>query len=89
LAGVLRANKASVNVMPVAIETTHLRPARTRPFRPRARILAGPDRSGDSRSRVIALTGSLSDRTPPQRLTLDPAAAADRIVEQLRAWGYH
>ncbi|GAC1535410.1 MAG: hypothetical protein NVS3B12_17350 [Acidimicrobiales bacterium] len=57
------------------------------PFRPRARALAAPG-SDSARERILALTGALTDQTPPQRLVLGPADAADRIVEQLRAWGY-
>jgi electron transfer flavoprotein beta subunit len=60
---------------------------RTAPYRPRPRVLLPPE--GDTaRERIVALTGALADRTPPQRVTLDPPAAADRILEQLAAWGY-
>jgi hypothetical protein len=41
-----------------------------------------------ARERIVALTGVLTDREPPQRLVLDPPAAADRIIAQLRSWGY-
>jgi hypothetical protein len=58
------------------------------PYRPPARVVAGPDPSLPVAARIDALTGVLSDRVPPQRLVLDPEAAADRILEQLRAWGY-
>jgi hypothetical protein len=37
---------------------------------------------------VLALTGALNPRTPPERLVLDPDAAADLILERLAAWGY-
>jgi hypothetical protein len=37
---------------------------------------------------VLALTGALVDPTPPEQAVLDPEAAADRILAQLRAWGY-
>jgi electron transfer flavoprotein beta subunit len=60
---------------------------RTRPWRPRARELAPP--TGEhALERIIALTGAMSDRTPPRTVTLDPAAAAEEILDQLRVWGY-
>jgi hypothetical protein len=30
----------------------------------------------------------MTDRTPPVLVHLDPAAAAERILDQLRHWGY-
>ena len=60
---------------------------RTRPWRPRSRELPPP--TGEhALDRIIALPGAMSDRTPPRTVTLDPADAADEILEQLRAWGY-
>lgn len=56
------------------------------PYRPRARVLPPPQ--GDARDRVLALTGALVARTPPQLLELEPPEAAAAIVEQLRAWGH-
>jgi len=38
--------------------------------------------------RIVALTGALVDRTPPRTVDLEPAAAADAILDQLRSWGY-
>jgi hypothetical protein len=43
---------------------------------------------GSARERILALTRALVDRTPPELVTLDPAAAADRVLAQLRTWGY-
>jgi electron transfer flavoprotein beta subunit len=62
--------------------------ARTIPLRPRPRVLAAPAAGLTARERILSLTGALVDHEPPQRLVLDPPAAADRIIEQLRAWGY-
>lgn len=57
------------------------------PWRPRARVLPAPD--GDhALQRIVALTGALVDRTPPRTVVLEPGAAADEILGQLRAWGY-
>jgi len=56
-------------------------------WRPRTRVLPAP--AGDhALQRIVALTGALVDRTPPRTVVLDPAAAADEILSQLRTWGY-
>ena len=57
------------------------------PWRPRARVLPAPV-GGHALERVVALTGALVDRTPPRTVVLDPADAADTILDQLRSWGY-
>jgi len=64
------------------------RAVRTRPFRPRARVLLAPSPELSARERVLALTGALSQRTPPQRLVLGAPEAADKLLGQLREWGY-
>lgn len=58
------------------------------PFRPRAQVLEGPDPAKDPRQRIEILTGSLSERTPPKKLTLTAAEAADVILEHISQWGY-
>lgn len=63
-------------------------PTRVEAFRPRARVLEGPSTDLGPRERAEQLIGAQSNRTPPQRLELDPAAAADRILSQLADWGY-
>ena len=85
----LAARAAAIDVVPPAapLEPSP-EPIRSGPFRPRARQLDGPDPSLAPRARIERLTGALVDRTPPQTLTLDPDAAALRILEQLAAWGY-
>ena len=91
LAGVLAAARASIDVVPfrrIGDVAPKARVVRTAPYRPRARLLDGPDPKADPRQRVIALTGALSNHTPPQRLVLDPVDAADRILAQLEQWGY-
>ena len=89
LAGVLGASRATVEVLsrPMAQHETGVRSVRTTAFRPPARVLMGPDPADSARSRVEQLTGSMTERTPPQTLVLHPEAAADRIIEQLRSWG--
>ncbi len=88
LRGVLQARSANVHVVTVGSGDVEWEPApqRVGPFRPRARILDAPA-DPDPRRRVEALTGAHTSRTPPQRLALDPDAAADAILDRLRAWG--
>ena len=57
------------------------------PWRPRARVLPAPE-GEHALQRIVALTGALVDRTPPRTVVLEPEAAADEILDQLRAWGY-
>jgi electron transfer flavoprotein beta subunit len=60
---------------------------RTGPYRPRARRRPSPA-DADPYARILALTGAMTDRTPPVLVHLEPAAAAARILDQLRQWGY-
>jgi len=55
------------------------------PYRPRPRALPAPAATA-AFDRVLELTGALVERTPPQRLDLDPEAAATAILEAVRAW---
>jgi electron transfer flavoprotein beta subunit len=65
---------------------------RSRPYRPRPRVLAAP--VGSAHDRIAVLTGfgstaagtAVAVRTDP--IVLDPAAAAERILSALTAWGY-
>lgn len=66
---------------------SHVEPPRTRPWRPRARVLPAPE--GDSAlERIVALTGTAGDSSPPRSVEATPAEAAGMIVDQLRDWGY-
>jgi electron transfer flavoprotein beta subunit len=58
-----------------------------RPYRPRARVLPGPagERAHD---RVVALTAAATTQSHRDLVTLEPAAAAERILAALRDWGY-
>jgi electron transfer flavoprotein beta subunit len=60
---------------------------RTGPYRPPARRRPSPA-DADPHARILALTGAMTDRTPPVLVHLEPAAAAARILDQLRQWGY-
>jgi electron transfer flavoprotein beta subunit len=89
LSAVLRAREAPIEVVPMTRTFVSRRDhVATAPFRPRARVLPGPDAALDPRQRILALTGALADRDPPRLVRLDPGAAADELLEQLRAWGY-
>jgi electron transfer flavoprotein beta subunit len=88
LGSVLAAGRAVIDVAsrpPVAPPAPLVR---TAPFRPRARVLAGPGGQLDARARIVSLTGALVDRDPPRVVRLGPAAAADELLAQLQAWGY-
>jgi electron transfer flavoprotein beta subunit len=84
----LAAADAPVEVVPgpVALTGSVVTEVRRGPYRPRARALPPP--AGDTRQRVLALTGALTQHTPPQLLELEPAEAAATILEQLRIWGH-
>ncbi len=84
--GVLQAKTAAIEICAVRAALIHP-PAATGPYRPRARFLAAPGGEQDARSRILALSGATSNRTPPQRLELEPEEAAERILAQLREWG--
>lgn len=89
LSSVLAAQRANVEVQQRSLpqHDDGVRLVHTSAFRPPAHVLMGPEPSASVRSRVEQLTGSMSERVPPQKLVLDPEDAADRIIEQLRAWG--
>lgn len=85
----LAAKAATIEVRPSAVH--HAPPhagVDVAPYRPRARELPPPPAELSARERVQALTGALVERTPPELLTLEPAEAADRLLAQLRTWGY-
>lgn len=89
LQGLLAAKAATVELHPSTVH--HAAPRAgvdVAPYRPRARELPPPPAELSARERVLALTGALVERTPPELLTLEPADAADRLLAQLRTWGY-
>ncbi|HYN31403.1 MAG TPA: mycofactocin-associated electron transfer flavoprotein beta subunit [Ilumatobacteraceae bacterium] len=60
--------------------------AEVHPYRPRARTLPAP--AGDSLSRVRAILDVGGSDGHAETITLEPPAAARRILEQLDEWGY-
>lgn len=89
--GMLRARETTIEVVARTLAPSgsgHTEPTVVRPYRPRARALAPPPADLTARERVLALTGALVERPATERLTLDPPEAADRLLDQLRTWGY-
>jgi electron transfer flavoprotein beta subunit len=60
---------------------------RTAPYRPRPRALPPPS-GGSPRDRLLALTGSLAERTPPRVVRATPEEAADELIRYLKDQGY-
>ena len=91
LSAVLAAREVEIDVRPGAAATaawgTVVRVTAVTPYRPRAQVLPAPSPELDVRDRVLALTGALTERTPPRTVHADPVEAADLVLEQLRAWG--
>lgn len=85
--GAVHAREAAITVFSGPSSSPQRQPARTGPYRPRPRVLPSPA-DPDPRQRILSLTGALARHDPPQRLVLDPATAAERLLDQLRRWGY-
>jgi electron transfer flavoprotein beta subunit len=64
-----------------------VRVLRTAPYRPRPRTLPPPS-GGSPRDRLLALTGALSERTPPRVVRATPEEAADELIRYLKNQGY-
>lgn len=65
-----------------------MHPLESRPFRPRPRVLAAPV-GATALDRVRALTSAgAATAAHGESVTLEPAAAAERILAALREWGY-
>jgi electron transfer flavoprotein beta subunit len=86
LAASLAARTAPVEVR-TGPAASPARPVSTRPFRPRARALAAPA-GATALDRIATLTASATATAHGQPVALEPAEAADRLLETLRTWGY-
>jgi electron transfer flavoprotein beta subunit len=63
-------------------------PGRTQPFRPRPRVLNGPDAHLSTRQRLLTLSGALTVFDPPRLVVAPAEEAADEILSFLVARGY-
>ncbi len=84
LASSLAARTTSVEV--VSGPYGHLPEAEIHPYRPRARTLPAPD--GGSLDRVRQILDIGGGEVHAELITLEPPAAASKIIDQLRDWGY-
>jgi electron transfer flavoprotein beta subunit len=85
LAATIAAGRAAVERRHGPIVAEH--PARpTRPFRPRPRSLPAPE--GDTAlARIVSLVRAEGSSARSEPVSLEPPAAADRILDALREWG--
>ena len=84
LAASLAARTAPVEVVPGP--HGRLPEAEIHPYRPRARVLPAP--TGGSLDRVRQILDVGGSDTHAELVTLDAPAAASKILDQLRSWGY-
>jgi electron transfer flavoprotein beta subunit len=85
LAATLAAARAPVAVVSGPASTHRPSPA-ARPYRPRPRMLA-PPRGEAAHDRIASLLRASAVTPTGQAVVLEPAAAADRILEALVTWG--
>ncbi|MEY4361656.1 MAG: hypothetical protein RL391_962 [Actinomycetota bacterium] len=85
LRSVIAADSASIEVRPS--EFGGVAEPELVPYRPRARVLPAPaGQSALDRVRMLTDAGGTPSRT--ETVVLDPPAAARRILDTLREWGY-
>ncbi len=84
----LAASLASRTAQITAVPGPHgrLPEAEIHPYRPRARVLPAP--AGGSLDRVRQILDVGGGEVHAELVTLDPVAAAAKILDQLRDWGY-
>ena len=81
----ITADAASITVRP--LESPDISAADLVPYRPRARVLPAPA-GANALDRVRALTDTGAAPSRTETVVLEPAAAARRILDALRDWGY-
>ena len=89
LSGLMAASQAIIET-PATDRVTDRRRVhvlRTVPYRPRPKTLPPPS-GGSPRDRLLALTGSESERTPPRVVRAAPEEAADELIRYLKDQGY-
>lgn len=84
---VLKSARAEI---PVIIPSRSHEPeqGRTLPYRPRPRVLNGPDPHLPTRQRLLTLSGALNVFDPPRLVVAAPEEAADELLSFLTARGY-
>jgi electron transfer flavoprotein beta subunit len=90
LSGLMAASQAAIETAAAGAVTDRRRRVhvlRTAPYRPRPRTLPPPS-GGSPRDRLLALTGSESERTPPRVVRTTPDEAADELIRYLKDQGY-
>ena len=88
LAGLRAARQAAVEVAEGATaQHPRVRVMQTAPYRPRPKMLL-PPRSPLPRARLLALTGALTERTPPRLVRAPCDEAADELIGYLKDRGY-
>jgi electron transfer flavoprotein beta subunit len=90
LSGLMAASQAAIETAATDAVTDRRRRVhvlRTAPYRPRPRTLPPPS-GGSPRDRLLALTGSESERTPPRVVRATPEEAADELIRYLKDQGY-
>jgi len=89
LSGLMAASQATIETPPTDRVTDRRRVhvLRTVPYRPRPKTLPPPS-GGSPRDRLLALTGSESERTPPRVVRAAPEEAADELIRYLKDQGY-
>jgi electron transfer flavoprotein beta subunit len=90
LSGLMAASQATIetaatDAVPDRLRRVHV--LRTAPYRPRPKTLPPPS-GGSPRDRLLALTGSESERTPPRVVRVTPEDAADELIRYLKDQGY-
>ena len=92
-AGLMAARQAAIETAadeagrPGPTASCRVRVLRTVPYRPRPKTLPPPP-GASPRDRLLALTGALSDRTPPRVVRASPEEAADELIRYLKDQGY-
>jgi len=88
LAGLRSAREAAVEVAEgAAARPSWVQVMRTVPYRPRPKMLP-PPRDPLPRARLLALTGALTERTPPRLVRASCDEAADELIGYLKDRGY-
>jgi electron transfer flavoprotein beta subunit len=86
LPSVLQSARADIAV--TTHQTVEPEPGRTRSYRPRPRVLNGPDPHLPPRERLLTLSGALTVFDPPRVVVASPEEAADELLSFLGARGY-